>query len=221
MSQLIEGFLLGNSAILTNVCILPLYPGLIAYLAGNAQNERSQAATKWLGLFVLGGVLSLMLLVGLILYLLQQSFGSILTILLPIIYVVVILLGLLMLTGHNPFNRLSMAQTPVLSNPYAGAYVYGLMLGPMTLPCAGPFIVAAFLLGAGSVASLTSSLSYVLAFGVGFGWPLVLLPFIALPFQRKFTRWMGQNYKLLTRVSGVLLVAIGIFGLWVDVIPNL
>jgi cytochrome c-type biogenesis protein len=221
MSQLLNGFLLGNSAILTNVCILPLYPGLIAYLAGNAQNERSQAATKWLGLLVLGGVLSMMLLVGLILHLLQQSFGNTLSVLLPIIYGIVIVLGLLMLTGRNPFNRLSMAQTPVLSNPYAGAYVYGLMLGPMTLPCSGPFIVAAFLVGAGSVASLTSSLAYVLAFGVGFGWPLVLLPFIAMPFQRKFTRWMGQNYKLLARVSGVLLVGIGIYGLWVDVIPNL
>lgn len=221
MSQLIEAFVLGNSAILTNVCILPLYPGLIAFLAGNAQNERSQAATKWLGLLVLGGVLSMMMLVGLILYLLQQSFGSILTILLPIIYTVVIILGLLMLTGRNPFNRLSMSQTPVLSNPYAGAFVYGLMLGPMTLPCAGPLIVTAFLLGAGSVADLSSSLAYFLAFGVGFGWPLVLLPFIAMPFQRKFTRWMGQNYKLLTRLSGVLLVGIGIFGLWVDVIPNL
>jgi cytochrome c-type biogenesis protein len=221
MSQLIEAFVLGNSAILTNVCILPLYPGLIAYLAGNVQNERSKAATKWLGLLVLGGVLSLMLLIGLILHLLQQSFGNTLTILLPIIYGIVILLGLLMLTGRNPFNRLSMAQTPMLSNPYAGAYVYGLMLGPMTLPCAGPFIVAAFVVGAGSVANLAGSLSYVLAFGVGFGWPLVLLPFIAMPFQRRFTRWLGQNYKLLTRVSGVLLLAIGIFGLWVDVIPNL
>ena len=221
MSQLIEAFVLGNSAILTNVCILPLYPGLIAFLAGNSQNERAQAATRWLGLLVLAGVLSMMLLIGLILYLLQQTFGSILTVLLPIIYGVVILLGVLMLTGYNPFNRLSMAQTPLLSNPYAGAYVYGLMLGPMTLPCTGPLIVSAFLLGAGSVANLSSSLSYFLFFGIGFGWPLVLLPFIAMPFQRKFTRWMGQNYKLLTRLSGVLLVAIGVFGLWVDVIPNL
>ncbi|MCB9009986.1 MAG: hypothetical protein H6656_21880 [Ardenticatenaceae bacterium] len=193
---------------------------LIAYLAGNAQNERS-AATKWLGLLVLGGVLSLMLLVGLILHLLQQSFGNTLTVMLPIIYGLVILLGLLMLVGLNPFNRISMIQAPVLSNPYTGAYVYGLLLGPMTLPCAGPFIVAAFVVGAGSVANLAGSLAYVLAFGVGFGWPLVLLPFIAMPFQRKFTRWMGQNYKLLTRISGVLLVAIGVFGLWVDVLPNL
>lgn len=220
MSQLIEAFVLGNGAILTNVCILPLYPGLIAYLAGNVQNERTRTATKWLGLLVLAGVLSMMLLVGLILYLLQQSFGSVLSILLPIIYIVVIVLGVLMLTGRNPFNRLSMAQTPVLNNPYAGAFVYGLMLGPMTLPCAGPLVVSAFLLGAGSVASLSNSLGYFLFFGFGFGWPLVLLPFIAMPFQRKFTSWMGQNYKLLTRISGVLLVTIGVYGLWVDVIPN-
>ncbi len=220
MSQLLNGFLLGNAAILTNVCLLPLYPGLIAYLAGNAQNERVQAATKWLGLMVLAGVLSLMLLVGLILHLLQRTFGNTLTILLPIIYGTVILLGLLMLTGRNPFNRLSMAQTPLLSNPYAGAYVYGLMLGPMTLPCSGPFIIAAFILGAGSVADLASSLGYVLAFGVGFGWPLVLLPFVAMPLQRRFTRWMGQNYRLLTRVSGLLLVAIGIYGLVVEVFPE-
>ena len=163
----------------------------------------------------------MMLLVGLILYLLQKSFGNTLSVLLPIIYIIVIVLGVLMLTGRNPFNRLSMAQTPVLSNPYAGAYVYGLMLGPMTLPCAGPLIVSAFLLGAGSVANLSSSLAYFLFFGIGFGWPLVLLPFIAMSIQRRFTSWMGQNYKLLTRISGVLLVAIGVFGLWVDVIPNL
>ena len=116
--------MLGNSAILTNVCILPLYPGLIAYLAGNAQNERAQSATKWLGLLVLGGVLSMMLLVGLILYLLQRSFGSILIVVLPLIYAVVILLGLLMLTGRNPFNRLAVAQTPVLSNPYALSLIH-------------------------------------------------------------------------------------------------
>jgi cytochrome c-type biogenesis protein len=106
MNQLLEAFILGNSAILTNVCVLPLYPGLIAYLAGNAQNERTQAATRWLGLLVLAGVLSLMLVVGAILYLLQQSFGAILPVLLPIIYGIIILLGLMMLAGRNPFASL-------------------------------------------------------------------------------------------------------------------
>lgn len=221
MSQLLEAFILGNSAILTNVCILPLYPGLIAFMAGNAANERAQKATRWLGLLVLAGVLTLMIVVGAILYLLQQSFGALLPILLPIIYGVIILLGILMLFGHNPFNRLSTMQTPALRNPYTAAYVYGLLLGPMTLPCAGPIILSAFLLGAGSFAALSDGLAFFLAFGLGFGWPLVLLPFLALPFQRRFTKWMTQHYGLLTRVSGMLLIAIGLLGIYADLLPQL
>ena len=220
MSELLQAFLLGNSAILTNVCILPLYPGLIAFLAGNSQNEKAQKATKWLGLLVLAGVLTLMTLVGLLLYLLQQSFDTLLPILLPIIYGVVIILGLLMLTGRNPFNQLAVSQAPLLSNPYASAYIYGLLLGPMTLPCTGPLIVSAFLLGAGNIGNLIDGLAYFFAFGLGFGWPLVLLPFIAMPLQRQFTRWMTQNYKLLTQVSGVLLISIGLLGIFVDLVPN-
>lgn len=221
MNELLQAFILGNAAILTNVCILPLYPGLIAFLAGNAQNERAQRAMKWMGLLVLMGVLTLMLLVGALLFWLSQSFDAILPVLLPVIYGIVIVMGVLMLTGRNPFNRLSMSQSPILSNPYASAYLYGVMLGPMTLPCTGPIIVSAFVLGVGNFSSLLDGLLYFLFFGVGFGWPLVLLPFIAMPLQRRFTGWMTRNYKLLTQISGALLVAIGVLGIWVDLRPNL
>ena len=149
----------------------------------------------WLGLLVLAGVLSLMLVVGWLLYVLQASFGSILPVLLPVMYGVVGLLGLLMLTGRNPFRRLSTGQTPLLRNPFLGAYVYGLMLGPMTLPCAGPIVLGAFLLGSGSLSQLASSLAYFVAFGLGFGWPLVLLPVVAQPFQRRFTQWTTRHYR--------------------------
>jgi cytochrome c-type biogenesis protein len=221
MEQYLQAFVLGNGAILTNVCLLPLYPGLIAFLAGNAQQSRSAGATKWLGLLVLAGVLTLMLALGALLYGLQQSFSAILPVLLPTIYGVVILLGGIMLLGYNPFNRLATAQMPMLQNPYLGAFTYGLLLGPMTLPCAGPLVISAFLLGAGSVAHLTNSLLYFLAFGIGFGWPLVLLPLLTAPFQRHFTRWMTANYKLLTRFSGALLLAIGLYGIYTEVLPNL
>ncbi len=221
MGELIQAFLIGNGAILTNVCILPLYPGLLAFLAGNANNARTRAATGWLGLLVLAGVLSLMLVVGWLLFVLRQSFGTILPVLLPLIYAAVIGLGLLMVAGINPFNRLSTLQTPLLRNPYSAAYVYGLLLGPMTLPCAGPLIVSAFLLGSGSFTRLADGLLYFLAFGLGFGWPLILLPLVAQPLQRRFTGWLTQNYGLLTRISGALLIAIGLFGIRTDLLPNL
>jgi cytochrome c-type biogenesis protein len=197
MNELIQAFVLGNTAILTNVCVLPLYPGLIAFLAGTANDQRSRRATNLLGLFVLAGVLSMMILVGWLLYIFQRSFGDILPILLPVIYVLVILMGLLMLSGRNPFARLGTLQTPVLRNPFAADYTYGLLLGPMTLPCTGPLIVSAFLLGAGSAAGLASNLLYFLAFGLGFGWPLIVLPLVALPLQRRFTGWATTNHKVL------------------------
>jgi len=220
MDQLIEAFVLGNGAILTNVCILPLYPGMVAFLSGNAQNERAQKAANWLGILVLLGVLTLMTVVGGLLFALQQSFGAILPVFLPVIYTAIILLGILMLLGRNPFNRLATLQSPALRNPYVAAYIYGLLLGPMTLPCAGPIVLSAFLLGAGNIAALGDGLVFFFAFGLGFGWPLVLLPFLARPLQRRFTRWTTRDYLVLTRVSGVLLVAIGFFGIYADLLPN-
>ncbi len=221
MNELVQAFVLGNAAILTNVCILPLYPGLMAFLAARAGDEQGRRAMRWLGLLVLAGVLSLMLVAGWLLYVLQASFAAVLPWLLPLIYVAVIGLGLLLLAGRNPFRRLSLAQAPLLRNPYAGAYIYGLLLGPMTLPCAGPIVVSAFLLGAGSGQQLASSLLYFLAFGLGFGWPLVLLPLLAQPFQRRFTQWTTRYDRQLTAVSGALLVAIGLLGFVVEVGPNL
>ncbi len=221
MSQLLQAFILGNSAILTNVCVLPLYPGLLAYMSANADNPQTRRAGRWLGVLVLAGILSLMLVIGAALYWGQKSFGAILPTLLPVIYGGIILLGLFMLAGYNPFARLASVQTPILRNPYGAAYVYGLLLGPMTLPCTGPVVVSAFLLGAGNPGMLSSSLLYFLAFGLGFGWPLLLLPILAEPLQRRLTRWTTQHYRTLTRLSGGLLVAIGLLGIFTDLLPNL
>lgn len=219
MNELFGAFLLGNAAILTNVCLLPLYPGLIAFLAGNT--GASRRVTPWLGLMVLLGVLSLMTLFGGLLYALQASFGGVLPWLLPLIYGAVILLGLLMILGINPFTRAAQMQSPVLRSPLASAYLYGVLLGPMTLPCTGPVVVSAFLLGAGSASALASSLLYFFAFGLGFGWPLLALPLLASAVQRRSLGWLTRNHTLLTRVSGVLLLGVGIFGIVTELLPQI
>ncbi len=221
MSVYLGAFLLGNAAILGNVCVLPLYPGLIAFLAGTAQNGRARHGGVLLGAAVLSGVLATMIALGFLLFAVGQSFSGILPWLLPLVYGLVFVLGVAMLLGKNPFARLATAQAPMLSNPYAASLLYGGMMAPMTLPCTGPVIIGAFVLGAGSAARLGESLAYFLAFGLGFGWPLLALPLVALPAQRGITRWLAGNAQLLGRASGVLLIAIALFGFWVDVLPNL
>lgn len=213
-------FGLGNAAILTNACMLPLYPGLIAFLAGNSHDARPSRARGALGFLVLAGILTMMVLIGLLLYLLSQSLESALVLVLPVIYGVVILLGILMLMGRNPFARLMQAQLPLANNPYRAAYVYGLLFGPMTLPCTGPVVTSAFLLGAGDVTTLMGGLLNFLAFGIGFGWPLALLPLVAMPLQQRFVRWLGEHHAALERVSGILLIAVGIFGIVTELLPQ-
>ena len=223
MNTYLGAFLLGNAAILGNVCMLPLYPGLIAFLAGTTdlQRGRGHGGGVLLGAAVLAGVLVTMVGFGFVMFALGQSFSRILPWLLPVTYGIVFALGIAMLLGRNPFARIATAHAPMLANPYAASFLYGGLLAPMTLPCTGPVIIGAFILGVGSVAALGQSLLYFLAFGLGFGWPLLVLPLIATPAQRGITRWLAGNAQTLGRLSGALLVAIAAYGVWVDILPNL
>lgn len=220
MAQWLEAFSLGSVAMLTNACLLPLYPGLIAFMAGSATENGRLRISGWLGVLVLLGILTAMLLVGLVVYLLRQTMGALLPFLLPLVYGSVIALGVAMLLGRNPFARLASARSPVLRSPYATAYFYGLLLGPMTLPCTGPIITSAFVLGAGDALALADGLLYFFFFGLGFGWLLVVLPLIALPVQRQLVGWLGRNHEMLNRVSGLLLVAVGVFGILTELLPQ-
>lgn len=83
-------------------------------LAGTNASGKSWPSV-WLGMLVLAGVLTTMLLIGAIFSALRQSIASVLPILLPVIYGLVIVLGILMLLGLNylpglpPRNRRSCA----------------------------------------------------------------------------------------------------------------
>lgn len=220
INQLFQGFLLGNAAILTNACLLPLYPGLIAFLAGNANEKQSTWSTGVLGVLVLAGILSMMTAIGFLLSLASASFGDILPILLPIIYALVILLGVLMLLGRSPFARLQTAQAPMLRSRHLTAYVYGLFFGPMTLPCTGPIILTAFTVGSG-VGDVVDGLLFFLFFGLGFGWPLVLLPLAAMPVQRRIVGWLSHNHDALNHAAGLLLIAVGVFGILTELLPQI
>lgn len=95
------------------------------------------------------------------------------------------------------------------------------MLAPMTLPCTGPVVIAAFVLGAGDPRALGAEMAYVLAFGLGFGWPLAALPWFAQADQRRLTGFLTRRHRLLERFSGLLLLAIAAWGVVTEVLPNL
>jgi cytochrome c-type biogenesis protein len=211
MGELLAAFQLGILN-MSNPCVLPLYPGFLAYLASNSSALEKRHLVRWLGVLTLLGVLVSMLLIGLLLTVFRLALGNVLAILLPVIYLFVIVMGILLVLHINPFARLPMVSAPRLRNPLLGSFLYGFLYGPMTLPCSGPTVIAAFASTA-NAASVAEGILFVMAFGLGFGLPLVLLPFLADPVRKTVLTFMLKHHVLLSRLSGLLLIGIGIFGL--------
>jgi cytochrome c-type biogenesis protein len=193
-------------------CILPLYPGFLAYLAGRQEGVSSRVGRYSLGFFVLAGVLTMMLALGLLISLLSVSIGAALTIAIPIADLLIIALGVALLLNYNPFKALPQVRVPVLNNPYVNAYIYGLLYGPIALPCSGPLVVGIFTYSL-TAAEVFSKLSIFFWFGIGFGIPLLLLSFLSGATQQWIVRFFARRARTINVVGGLLLVGVGFYDL--------
>ncbi len=196
----------------TSPCVLPLYPGFLAYLSGGQAGLQNKPGRYLLGFFVLAGVLTMMLALGGIIALLSISVGRALSVIIPIADALIILLGVLLLLDINPFKQLPQVQVPVLSHPFVNAFIYGLLYGPIALPCSGPLVVSIFALSL-TAAEMFSKLNIFFWFGMGFGLPLLALSFLSGAAQRWITRQFAMRARLINLISGLLLVGIGIYDL--------
>ena len=196
-------------------CIIPLYPGFLAYLSGGQEALSGKRGRYYLGFFVLAGVLVMMLVLGAVIAALSISIGKALTVIIPLADIAIIGLGILLLANINPFKRLPQIKVPLLSNPYVNAFVYGLLYGPIALPCSGPLVVAIFALSF-TAEEFLGKLWVFLWFGIGFGLPLFLLSFLSGASQRWITRIFAQHSRAINAAAGLLLIAVGIYDLAVN-----
>ena len=211
MQEAITSIALGLLAT-TSPCVFPLYPGFLAYLSGSQENIKTPLARYFLGFFVLAGLLTMMLILGAIIAALAVSVGSALRVVIPIADMVIFALGVLLILNINPFKALPQIKVPALSHPFANSYIYGLLYGPITLPCSGPLVVSIFALSI-TAADFLGKLSVFLWFGLGFGIPLLVLSFLAGGLQRQVTRLFARHSRAVNLVGGLLLVGVAIFDL--------
>jgi cytochrome c-type biogenesis protein len=211
MGELVAVFAAGVASA-ASPCLLPLYPGFLAYLSANAGSLAGRRATGLLGVLVLAGLLTTMVLIGAALLLAAIPIGRVASLLVPIVDGLLIVLGVLLIAGHNPFNRLPGMRVPIVRNPYGQAYVYGVMLGPIALPCAGPFLAALLALSVG-LGDAVLRLGTFVVFGLGFGLPLVILSLLAGARQRSIVRWVTAHHRPIEIVSGIVLIAVALWDL--------
>ena len=200
----------------TSPCVFPLYPGYLAYISASRESGEGHDSGKYfLGFFVLFGVLAMMLVLGALIAALSVSIGSALSIVVPLADLILIILGILLIVDKNPFKSIPQIKVPVLKHPFANAFVYGLLYGPIALPCSGPLVVSIFAISLQSGAFL-ARLGTFLWFGLGFGLPLLLLSFLGGALQRPITRFFARHSRWVNLVSGLIILGLGVYDLYIN-----
>jgi cytochrome c biogenesis protein CcdA len=103
-------------------------------------------------------------------------------------------------------------RVPLVPNPYLQAYAYGVMVGPIALPCAGPFLAALLAVSVG-LADAVSRIGTFLLFGLGFGLPLVGLSLLAGARQRAIVRFVVERHRTIEIVAGITLIVVALYDL--------
>jgi cytochrome c-type biogenesis protein len=165
--------------------------------------------TGLLGLIILAGIVTTMLAVAVVLVIVAVPIGAVLGYLVPGVDLLLIVLGVLLLAGRNPFERLPGTKVPIVANPFGQAYLYGLMLGPIALPCAGAFALSLIAYSVGLAETLPRIVTFI-AYGLGFGLPLVLLSLLAGARREQIVRFVTRNHRVIEIVGGILLIAVGV-----------
>jgi cytochrome c-type biogenesis protein len=198
----------------TSPCVLPLYPGFLAYLSGQTGTGPSRQR-YFLGFFVLAGVLTMMLALGGLIAVLAVSIGRVLMYVIPLADLLILSLGVLLVLNRNPFKAIPQIHVPALRHPSLNAYIYGLLYGPLTLPCSGPLVVSIFALSL-TLGEAISALWVFVWFGVGFGTPLLVLSLLSGALQHRLSTLLARDGRLINAIGGLLLLGIASY----DIIQN-
>lgn len=213
--DIIGSFILGLLTPLTAVCVLPLYPGFLAFLSNRFSGKESRKTFFMFGLTILVGIISFMILLGLVFTtFLQKSLTSVIGIISPIAFAV---LGLISLTLIFNMDLSRFIPKPNIQtankSPLKSAFIFGFFFGAIVLPC-NPAFIAAFFARAFLFGNFVSSISNFLAFGFGLGAPLVILSLISGQWSQKIIGFLAKNKKAINLISGLIMLGISIYYLF-------
>ncbi len=205
-------FILGLLTPLTAVCVLPLYPGFLAFLSNKFSGTESKKTFFLFGLTILIGIIVFMILLGLIFTtILQKSLTSIIGIVSPIAFAIlgIISLALIFDTDFSRFVPKTNVQTGN-KNPIKNAFIFGFFFGAIVIPC-NPAFIAAFFARALLFENFISSMSNFLAFGIGLGTPLLILSLISGQWSEKIIGFLTKNKRAINLISGLIMLGISIY----------
>lgn len=212
LSELGAAFVLGLLTPLGAVCVLPLYPGFLIYLASQLSGkEPGRTAIIFLGLVITSGVILFMLSLGLIFTtILEASLTNVIGIVSPIAFGILLVISLLLIFNVDVGRFLPKAHAPTTRNPWVSAFIFGFFFGAIVVPCNPLFIAALFTRTISATGFLENVLRF-LFFGIGIGFPLLVLAAISSAATDAIINFLTKYRRIINFIAGLIMLGISLY----------
>jgi cytochrome c biogenesis protein CcdA len=100
---------------------------------------------------------------------------------------------------------------------FSGGFIYGLLYGPLVFSCNFPLILSIFLYSITFIEFFNKILSFIF-YGMGLSVPFILLSFSSEGIRRIITKKLIAKHILIQRISGLILIIVGLYILIYDIL---
>ncbi len=211
LTNLWLSFLAGLFAPIAAVCVLPLYPGFLAYLANQLSKGSKKSTFIRLGLTVTFGVILSMLIFGIIFTtILKSSLTNAIGIISPIAFGILGIVSLLMIFNFDIGKFFPQVNTPIKKNPYVSSFIFGFFFGAIVLPCNPASLIVLFALSTTTTDFLLNLLNFTI-FGVGMAAPLLIFAVISSTKSKSVIDFLTKHKRKINLIAGFLMLGISLY----------
>jgi cytochrome c-type biogenesis protein len=204
-------FLAGLFAPIGAVCVLPLYPGFLSYLASQVTDKENKKQIVMFGVIITLGVILSMFLFGLIFtFFLQGSLTKAIGIISPIAFGILALISLLLIFNFDLGRFIPKINAPVKKNPYLSSLIFGLFFGAIVLPCNPASLAVLFALSTSIMDFFVNLLNFVV-FGFGMGLPLLVFALISAAKSKAIIGFLTERKRMINLIAGIIMLIIALY----------
>lgn len=215
-------FLAGLLAPLGAVCVLPLYPGYLAWLANQVGDGNDRTLPFRFSLVVTAGIIFAFFVVGFIVtWVLRSSLSTAIGIVSMVAFVVLAGASICLIADIDLSWLIPSSKMLHPAGPYRNALIFGLFFGLIMLPCNPAPIILLFALSM-NAADVLENLVVLIAFCIGIALPVLLISLLPAATNNRLVRFLTTHRRGINVVCGLFMLALALYYLfWVFHLPEL
>jgi len=212
LTGMLEAFLLGLLTPLTAACVLPLYPGFLAYLSNQVSRSEEDQSFLRFGAVIVSGVIIFMFLLGLVFTtILHVSLTTVIGSVSPLAFAILLVISLLLIFDVDMGRYLPKAKMPTrFENPWLRAFSFGFFFGAIVMPCNPAFIAVLFTRTLSTTGFIENILKF-LSFGLGMGAPLLAFSLVSTAKSTTVIAYLAEHRRGINLVAGLIMLVVSAY----------